>query len=485
VKLRRKRVTRPVFSVKCKWGRDLKEVTTMAEGNTCPKCGAELAADAPGGICPQCLLGAGLGGSEIGAPGPQAAAPSWSTPGFRPPTPEELAPHFPHLEILELLGKGGMGAVYKARQPSLGRLVAVKVLPPEVGADASFSERFTREARALAKLNHQNIVAVHDFGRTDDLYYFIMEYVDGATLRQLVDAGRLQPAEALAIVPQICDALQFAHDEGVVHRDIKPDNILLDGKGRVKIADFGLAKLLDLAAADASLTGTHQVMGTPHYMAPEQMQGSHDVDHRADIYSLGVVFYEMLTGQLPIGRFELPSKKVQVDVRLDDVVLRSLQAEPDRRYQHVSEIGSAVKSLEGPEAASVVEESSQGRPATEWFRVNLLIMGTTIPLVWFAMWWAESEWPLLGFCLPMLLLGAATEDDPTPRIWVQALACFLCMIGTIAFSIWRSEEAWMLGVLLPVFVAWCMGCGAGDEIKKKRRKEQAKRQDSMNESRGS
>ncbi len=448
----------------------------MAETNTCPKCGAELPTSAPAGICPPCLLKAGLGGTEA-ASGRQSADANSSSPAFVPPTPEELAPHFPHLEILELLGKGGMGAVYKARQPSLDRLVAVKVLPPEVGADASFSERFSREARALAKLNHQNIVAVYDFGRANDLYYFIMEYVDGATLRQLVDTGELQPTEALSILPQICDALQFAHDEGIVHRDIKPDNILLDSKGRVKVADFGLAKLLDRAPADASLTGTNQVLGTPHYMAPEQMQGSHDVDHRADIYSLGVVFYEMLTGQLPIGRFEPPSKKVQVDVRLDDVVLRSLQSEPDRRYQHVSEIGSAVKSLDGPSAVSLPEEPLKGRPATEWFYGNLLIMGSTIPLVWFAMWWADSAWPLLGFCLPMFCLGAAaTEDDPTPLLWAQATVCFLCMIGTIAFAIWRTGEAWMLGVLLPAFTAWCIGCGAGETNKKKRLKEQMKQQ---------
>jgi len=449
----------------------------MVETKTCPKCGAELSGNAPAGICPPCLLKAGLGGSEA-ASGRQSADATSSKAAFVPPTPEELATHFPHLEILELLGTGGMGAVYKARQPSLDRLVAVKVLPPEVGTDASFSQRFTREARALAKLNHQNIVAVHDFGQADDLYYFIMEYVDGATLRRLVDAGELQPTEALSIVPQICEALQFAHDEGVVHRDIKPDNILLDSKGRVKVADFGLAKLLGRAPADASLTGTHQVMGTPHYMAPEQMQGSHDVDHRADIYSLGVVFYEMLTGQLPIGRFEPPSKKVQVDVRLDDVVLRALHSEPDRRYQHVSDIGSAVKSLDSPSAVSLLEEPLKGQPATVWFRAILLIMGSTIPLVWFAMWWADSAWPLLGFCLPMIFLGAAQEDDATPAIWAAAVLCFLCMIGTIAFSIWHTREAWMLGVLLPAFIAWCIGCGVGDEIKKTRLKKQRRQQKS-------
>ncbi|MCA9580129.1 MAG: serine/threonine protein kinase, partial [Myxococcales bacterium] len=158
--------------------------------------------------------------------------------------------------------------------------------------------------------------------------------------------------QALAIVPQICEALQFAHDERIVHRDIKPENILLDKHGRVKIADFGLAKLATTSPEEYTLTQAHQVMGTPRYMAPEQMEGSHTVDHRADIYSLGVVFYEMLTGQVPAGHFDPPSKKVQVDVRLDEVVLRAMAHEPERRYQQASEVKTQVETICGlsPEA---------------------------------------------------------------------------------------------------------------------------------------
>jgi serine/threonine protein kinase len=275
----------------------------------------------------------------------RAQTPTAPLSGFVPPEPEELAEYFPQLEIIELLGKGGMGAVYKARQRALDRLVAVKILPPEVSSDAAFKERFTREARALARLGHQNIVALYDFGQARGLYYFIMEYVDGPNLRQLIGSGELQPEEALTIVPQICEALQFAHDEGVVHRDIKPENILLAKRGQVKIADFGLAKLLGPGLLDHQLTSSHQVMGTLHYMAPEQMRRSQDVDHRADIYSLGVVFYEMLTGQLPIGRFALPSQKTHVDTRLDHVVLRSLESEPDQRYQHASQFETDIRSI--------------------------------------------------------------------------------------------------------------------------------------------
>ena len=243
----------------------------------------------------------------------------------------ELSSHFSQLEILEVLGHGGMGVVYKARQIELDRLVALKILRPNISHDTGFAERFLREARALAKLNHPNIITVYDFGRKEALFFFIMEFVDGANLRHVERVGQLSPAEALSIVPQVCSALQYAHDNGVEHRDIKSENILITKSGDVRIADFGLAKLVG-NKGDAPLTGTWQVMGTPHYMAPQQFEKPTTVDHRADIYSLGVVIYELLTGELPIGRFRLPSEKVQVDVRLDEVVLRSLDKGVHSRF---------------------------------------------------------------------------------------------------------------------------------------------------------
>ncbi|HEV2972536.1 MAG TPA: protein kinase [Pirellulales bacterium] len=313
----------------------------------CPGCGVEIPAGSPAGLCPQCLLKAGLGSQSGIDPKTRPTEPPRSSFGdFVPPTPEQLSARFPLLDFLELLGKGGMGAVYKARQRGLNRIVAVKILPPEVGRDPAFADRFTREAHALAHLNHPNIVTVYDFGQVDGLYYLVMEFVDGVNLRQAIQS-HLSSKETLAIVPQICDALQFAHDEGVVHRDIKPENILIDKRGRVKIADFGLAKLLRQEQAVQALTATNQVMGTLRYMAPEQMEGAHDVDHRADIYSLGVVFYELLTGHLPMGRFEPPSKSVHVDVRLDEVVLRALEREPQRRYQNASEVRIDLDKISG------------------------------------------------------------------------------------------------------------------------------------------
>ena len=303
----------------------------------CPNCGTPLPHDAPAGLCPKCLLEAGFA-SNSGAPNP--------TLGFTPPEPAEIARFFPQLEIIELIGFGGMGVVYRARQKALDRVVALKILPAHAGRDAAFAERFNREARALARLSHPNIVGIFDFGHADGLYFFLMEFVDGVNLRQLLAARQLSAREALAIVPQICDALQYAHDEGVVHRDIKPENILVDRKGRVRIADFGLAKLMG-AATEGSLTQSQHVMGTPHYMAPEQTEHPLDVDHRADIYSLGVVLYEMLTGELPLGRFAPPSQKRKVDARLDDVVLKTLEKEPARRYQQASEIKSDVENVAG------------------------------------------------------------------------------------------------------------------------------------------
>ena len=264
---------------------------------------------------------------------------------FEPPSIEKVGKLFPALEIISLLGAGGMGAVYKARQKGLDRLVALKILPEEFGHDVKFALRFTREARTLAKLNHPNIVSVHEFGNVEDVYYFLMEFVDGSTLRDVVGTGQLEPEQALAIVPHLCDALQFAHDQGIVHRDIKPENILMAKDGTVKIADFGLSRIVGNGNPATELTQTNQVLGTPRYMAPEQFEGSSRVDHRADIYSLGVVFYEMLTGELPIGRFDPPSRRVKVDVRLDEVVLRTLEKEPLRRYQAASEIKSDLQSI--------------------------------------------------------------------------------------------------------------------------------------------
>jgi len=309
---------------------------TETIANRCPKCHAPLPVDAPQGLCAKCLLAAAATPTEAGQPpGEPSAPPHWGT----------VVAAFPQLEIIEIIGRGGMGVVYKARQPKLDRYVALKLLPQALAVEPAFAERFNREARVLARLNHPNIVTVHDFGQSGGFCYLLMEYVDGVNLRQAMRAGRFSPSQALALVPRICEALQFAHSEGVLHRDIKPENILLDLRGRVKIADFGIAKLLGEARERPTLTASGVAMGTPHYMAPEQLEHPEDVDQRADIYSLGVVFYEMLTGELPIGRFAPPSQKSSVDPRVDEVVLHALEKEREKRYCSAGEVKTRVDAI--------------------------------------------------------------------------------------------------------------------------------------------
>jgi len=305
---------------------------------------------------------------------------------------ENVQKAFPQLEIIEQIGRGGMGTVFKARQPKLDRFVALKILSEQLAEKPTFAERFAQEGKLLARLNHPNIVAVYDFGQaetTDDagnttsFFFLILEYVDGVNLRQAMREERFSPEQALAIVPKICEVLQYAHEEGVLHRDIKPENILLDTKGRVKIADFGIARFygntnepngpnepgmkrsvipgLESSSGDCAeyrsvpgslnlshdpLTQTGVVLGTPSYMAPEQLATPGTVDHRADIYSLGVVFYELLTGELPresLGQWSPPSEKTPVGAEIDGIVLKALQRDRNQRHQSAGELKTEIE----------------------------------------------------------------------------------------------------------------------------------------------
>jgi serine/threonine protein kinase/Flp pilus assembly protein TadD len=260
-----------------------------------------------------------------------------------PPEPEHLAKMLPQYDIECILGRGGMGVVYKGRQRDLDRVVAIKLLPAEMAVDEQFVERFRREARTLAKLHHPGIVNVYEFGQTSEGHlFFVMEYVDGTDLRRLIKTSKLDSNQALAIVAHICEALRAAHQQGVIHRDLKPENVLVTKQGQIKLADFGLSRPTD-EDNSRRFTMTNMVMGTPDYMAPEQRSGQ--ADHRADIFALGVMFYEMLTGQVPRGAFDPPSRKLQVDVRIDGVVVKALQEEPERRYQDVSDMKTDVETI--------------------------------------------------------------------------------------------------------------------------------------------
>ena len=291
-----------------------------------------------GGMSPDELFARGLQSVRMTGGG--------SLQSWEPPTVAEAARLFPNYEITEMIGRGGMGVVYKGRQTSLDRMVAIKLLPLEVSIDRDFGDRFVREARTMAKMNHPNIVSVFDFGNTTEGHlYFVMEFVEGTTLHHLIKSVGLKASQALEIIVRVCEALQYAHSEGVIHRDIKPANILVDTKGRVKVTDFGLARMdTSKTPEEWGQTMTGMVLGTPDYMAPEQKKGIR-VDHRADIYSLGVMLYEMLCGEIPAGIFDPPSLRVAVDERIDQVVICAMQQEPDRRYASSGEMKTAVETI--------------------------------------------------------------------------------------------------------------------------------------------
>lgn len=355
-------------------------------------------------------------------------------------TPEELAPHFPQLEIIECLGRGGMGVVYKARQKSLNRIVALKLLAPERADDPQFAVRFEKEAQALAALNHPNIVAIHDFGQAGGYYFLLMEFVDGVNLRQLLQTKRLTPKEALSIVPPVCDALQCAHDHGIVHRDIKPENLLMDKSGMVKIADFGIAKIVTDPTDHCELS--HSAQGTPDYAAPEQQNGT--ADHRADIYSLGVVLYEMLTGERPNENITPPSKRVQVDIRIDEIVLRALEKAPEMRFQTAAAFRTQVVA-----ATSLGDPSQVSDGVNQSF--SLKVLGVVIlVLAGFAIF-GPREWrgnAIVTICglagiafFQCLAWKAKKKSDPEP---IHAGAIH-------SHSRWQGWDVWLIALCLVTF----------------------------------
>jgi protein kinase-like protein len=415
------------------------------------------------------------------------------------PSSEAIAAALPQYDRFEPIGAGGMGVVWRARQIQLERTVAIKLLRPELAADPSFAERFAREARALARLQHPNIVGVHDYGEVLGLFYLVMEHVDGTDLRTLLGSG-LTSEQALAIVPQLCDALQYAHEEGVVHRDIKPENILVDRRGRVRIADFGLAKLKDTQASRATSSG--RVMGTAHYMAPEQIDRPGEVDHRADIFALGVVLYEMLTGKLPIGRFEMPSRLRAVDVRLDDVVMKALEHDRELRYQHVSEVKDRVIALGPADRVRPEPDEVERRVAAE--RKRSMRVGVAIMVVVFGailvngvyyegrpggfqlgyragyhfdsrvVWWLVLGSMLSGY--PRMLYSAI-RDRGTPRGWAMEAKLAMGMVyAAVAFGLyfaaakvspefvggrWANVTACLLVALLVFYAIWAQATERG------------------------
>ena len=267
-------------------------------------------------------------------------------------------------EVEELVGHGGMSSVYKAHDSLLERNVALKILHEQYNADEDFVERFKREARAVAQLQHPNIVTVIDRGEEDDRQFIVFEYIDGENLKErVVRKGRLDVREALEIAVEVARGLAFAHSQGLVHRDVKPQNVLLNGDGRAKVTDFGIARSLDVDG----MTQTGTVLGTSNYIAPEQASGQR-VDTQSDVYALGVVLYEMLAGEVPFPGesfvvvamkhvHEPPPNLLdvrrEVPIRVAAAVDRALEKDPEQRFGSMdafaSELEACLAELDGPE----------------------------------------------------------------------------------------------------------------------------------------
>ena len=381
----------------------------------CIQCGALAGADDP--FCPKC-------GARQAADLPVPADPQ------RAALERALGAQY---EIGRLLGRGGMGAVYLAREKALERAVAIKVLPPETATDADTRERFRREARTAAKLTHANIVPLHTFGDVEGMLYFVMGYVKGESLAERMRReGKLPEDDVRRILAEVADALHYAHKQGVVHRDIKPDNILLeDETGRPMLTDFGVAKA---RASGATLTEAGAVVGTPYYMSPEQASGARDIDGRSDLYSLGVMGYAMLSGRLPfegesfqdvivqhVTKEPAPLAALVPDVPPDlaAAVMRCLAKEPGKRWEDGHSLREAI--AEYP----VADDSDPSAPGAQ-VRAGMANLGTLA--IGAALWgWASWLHPGLQvpeapwWAIPAVVLGVIPLAGAAGAVWEHRL----------------------------------------------------------------
>jgi serine/threonine protein kinase len=277
-----------------------------------------------------------------------------------------------HCTIEEFLGQGGMARVYRGKQANLDRYVAIKVLPPYYAADPAFVERFKLEAKAMARLSHPNIVTVHDAGEENGRLFIVMEYIGGGTLKDRMRSA-MTLREITRIVHEVAGALTYAHAQGVVHRDVKPVNVLMDTTWRAVLSDFGIAKVL---ATSAAITHAGAGVGTPEYMSPEQCRGSGTVDARSDIYALGVMLYELLTGRTPFVAdnytalahahiYEAPLPPSQLNPRISpavqSVILKAVEKNPADRFQKATELAGALE--QAVAAQTPVQVSSERKSA--------------------------------------------------------------------------------------------------------------------------
>ena len=338
---------------------------------SCPRCGTPNVTGRVG-ICPLCIL--------------------------KPDAPPEIVGET--LEIHEEIGRGGMGTVYRGRHRKLDRTVAIKFLPSQLAAQPEFMQRFEREARALAMLNHPNIVGVHDIGTEEGLPYIVMEYVEGASLAAHIPMETEK--QAIHIALQVCDALAYAHAQGVVHRDIKPENILLDLEDRVKVADFGIARIVRPGTPRSTVTATNVALGTPNFMAPEIVEGARP-EPRMDIYSLGVVLYQAVTGNLPQGDF------APLEGPLDAVVRKALAPDPERRFNDAAEFREALEGLEG----KTTDDSSGLSPdEMTWVRTVAILQAiSTVVALWAFVVMVSPKTFESDELLPLIHVGTEKQED--------------------------------------------------------------------------
>ena len=393
----------------------------MTAQRTCAECGAELTVDAPQGLCPKCLLQHGAGESAPGSPkswdeqtvvDPKARSHQLSVAsgqlagerillGAGPPTEHGsriVLKYFGDYELLEEIARGGMGVVYKARQVSLNRIVAVKMILAGQLASEAEVKRFRTEAEAAANLQHPNIVAIHEIGEHQGQHYFSMDYVKGKSLSELVHArgGPVAPEKAAQLVKTIAEAIQYAHQRGILHRDLKPQNVLMDGREQPRITDFGLAKQI---ARDSNLTATGAVLGSPSYMAPEQAAGHQaQVGPASDVYALGAILYFLLTGRAPfVGATPLktmlkvveddppPPRKVRanVPVDLETICLKCLEKSPERRY-------ATARALAEELGRFMSHDPILARPVSAWRKAEN--------------WVRRRPWALTGVAMLVIVL---------------------------------------------------------------------------------
>jgi serine/threonine-protein kinase len=381
---------------------------------------------------------------------PVEQAPPQAAPA--PPTQRRIGKYIVQRE----LGRGGMGAVYLAEQPGLGREVAIKELILSAVADPVALKRFMQEAQVMARTSHPNLVQVHDLEQIGEANYIVLEFVRGKSLRDALNQGALPLPQTFAIMHGVLQALDYAHKRAIVHRDMKPENVLLSDEGDVKVADFGIARLMDDSGAGSTATKTGTTVGTPQYMSPEQVASS-KVDGRSDLYSAGIMFYELVVGQPPFtasdadGPFTLMAKHVQappkppsvlrpgLDMGLEEMILKALSKRPEERYQTGQDFDDAMTRIADRVAPGWQRSMQPGADLSK------MVPGATpypgaIP--------AMAGTPVMPSASPMPAQPVQSVYNPTPPVRPVAKKAAGCL-GIIAGALGLVALAWALLVALP------------------------------------